>query len=92
VEGELVSVEKGVKTRFSKDAGQVVYRLEDERGVLLTVFGSAILTRRMANVAVGDWLKLSYTGEIATPNGKAKVIDVEVIRATEPQPEEQPAY
>ena len=74
VEGKLLSVEYDVQTKMGDN---VIYRLEDEAGVLQAVFGTTILRRLMQGCHVGDWVKITYTGEKGEGSRQTKLFDVE---------------
>ncbi len=81
VEGELVSMEKDVHTKLGENT---VYRLEDERGALLTIFGTAVLRRKLSNVKLGDWVDIELLEIVkdATGTKTLKQFKVCVIAGT----------
>lgn len=77
VEGKLLSMETGVKTSMGVNN---VYRLEDEAGELLTLFGSAVLNRAMQACHVGDWVIVKLTG--TSPSKKKGQSDVKLFEVS----------
>ena len=57
VEGRLLSVELNQTTSQGLNN---VYRLEDENGHILTVFGSTVLNRKLQSCNVGDWVIITF--------------------------------
>lgn len=68
VEGKLIARETGA------NFGNEVYKLEDDNGKTYAVFGTTILSTRMAGIAIGKWIKIEFTG--TTKNSNPKLNDI----------------
>lgn len=68
VEGKLIARETGA------NFGNEVYKLEDDSGNTYAVFGTTILSTRMAGIPIGKWVKIEFTG--TTKNSNPKLNDI----------------
>jgi hypothetical protein len=80
VEGQYIKKDTDVG-----ENGSNMYKIQQEDGSVVSVWGSTVLDNKMDNVGIGQYIQIKYLGKKPSPNRKGKEYkDFSVFIGNEP--------